>query len=119
MLSISRERLGYIIEKAREWGAEVPVDPDAASGSDPADDDERQIPFDSPDNPSAQELRDAIDRLNIDEREELLGFAGDFEPGSHRFRSRGRCLAPVEEPAVFATRRSRRSCQTSPTVTSG
>jgi hypothetical protein len=39
MLTISAERLGYIIEKAREFDAEVPVDPDAVSGSDAADDD--------------------------------------------------------------------------------
>jgi hypothetical protein len=72
MLTISAERLGYIIEKAREFDAEVPVDPDAVSGSDAADDDERQILLDTPDNPSNQELRDAIDSLNVDEREELL-----------------------------------------------
>lgn len=83
MLSISLERLGYIIEKAREWDAEVPADPDAASGSDPADDDERQILLDTPDNPTAQELRDAIASLNIDEREELLALVwlgrGDYD----------------------------------------
>jgi hypothetical protein len=72
MLTISAERLGYIIEKAREFDAEVTVDPDAVSGSDAADDDERQILLDTPDNPSNQELRDAIDSLNVDEREELL-----------------------------------------------
>ena len=86
MLSISLERLGYIIEKAREWDAEVPVDPDAASGSDPADDDERQILLDTPDNPTAQELRDAIVSLNIDEREELLALVwlgrGDYDAQS-------------------------------------
>jgi Protein of unknown function (DUF3775) len=86
MLSISLERLGYIIEKAREWDAEVPVDPDAASGSDPADDDERQILLDTPDNPTAQELRDALVSLNIDEREELLALVwlgrGDYDAQS-------------------------------------
>ena len=86
MLSISLERLGYIIEKAREWDAEVPVDPDAASGSDAADDDERQILLDTPDNPTAQELRDAIESLNIDEREELLALVwlgrGDYDAQS-------------------------------------
>jgi Protein of unknown function (DUF3775) len=86
MLSISLERLGYIIEKAREWDAEVPADPDAASGSDAADDDERQILLDTPDNPTAQELRDAIESLNIDEREELLALVwlgrGDYDAQS-------------------------------------
>jgi Protein of unknown function (DUF3775) len=86
MLTISLERLGYIIEKAREWDAEVPADPDAASGSDAVDDDERQILLDTPDNPTAQELRDAIESLNVDEREELLALVwlgrGDYDAQS-------------------------------------
>jgi Protein of unknown function (DUF3775) len=83
MLTIPLEKLAYIIEKAREFDAEVPVDPSAAEGSDAADDDEREILLDTPDNPSEQELRDAIDGLNIDEREELLALTwlgrGDYE----------------------------------------
>ncbi len=83
MLTIPLEKLAYIIEKAREFDAEVPIDPDAATGSDPADDDERQILLDTPDNPTEEELRDAIDGLNIDEREELLALVwvgrGDFD----------------------------------------
>jgi hypothetical protein len=86
MLTIPLEKLAYIIEKAREFDAEVPIDPDEAAGSDPADDDERQILLDTPDNPTAQELRDAIDGLNVDEREELLALVwlgrGDYEAGS-------------------------------------
>ena len=83
MLTISLEKLAYIIEKAREFDAEVPVDPEAVSGSDEADDDERQILLDTPDNPTAQELRDAIEGLNIDEQEELLALMwlgrGDYD----------------------------------------
>ena len=86
MLTISLEKLAYIVEKAREFDAEVPIDPDAATGSDPADDDERQILLDTPDNPTEEELRDAIDGLNIDEREELLALTwlgrGDFDAQS-------------------------------------
>ncbi len=86
MLTIPLAKLAYIVEKAREYDAEVPVDPDAATGSDPADDDERQILLDTPDNPTAQELRDAIDGLNIDEREELLALLwlgrGDYDAQS-------------------------------------
>jgi len=85
MLTIALEKLAYIIEKAREYDAEVPTDPDAAAGSDAADDDERQILLDTPDNPTEQELRDAIDGLNIDEREELLALMwlgrGDYAAG--------------------------------------
>ena len=85
MLTIPLEKLAYIVEKAREFDAEVPADPDAEAGSDPADDDERQVLLDTPDNPSEQELRDAIDGLNVDEREELLALMwigrGDFDAG--------------------------------------
>jgi hypothetical protein len=81
MLTIPLEKLDYIIEKAREFDAEVPSD--VEEGSNPADDDERQILLDTPDNPSAQELRAAIDGLNIDEREELLALLwlgrGDYD----------------------------------------
>lgn len=83
MLTIPLEKLAYIIEKAREYDGEVPVDPGATEGSDPADDDERQILLDTPDNPTEQELRDALDGLNVDEREELLALVwlgrGDFD----------------------------------------
>jgi hypothetical protein len=80
MLTIPPEKLAYVIEKAREFDAEVPSD--AEEGSNPADDDEREILLDTPDNPTTQELRDAIDGLNIDEREELLALVwlgrGDY-----------------------------------------
>lgn len=84
MLTISLEKLAYIVEKAREYDAEVPpVDRDYEEGSDAVDDDEREILLDTPDNPTAQELRDAIDGLNVDEREELLALMwlgrGDYD----------------------------------------
>ena len=84
MLTISLEKLAYIVEKAREYDAEVPpVDGDYEEGSDGPDDDEREVLLDTPDNPTAQELRDAIDGLNQDEREELLALMwlgrGDYD----------------------------------------
>jgi hypothetical protein len=86
MLEISLETLAYIIAKAREFDAEVPVDPDAATGSDPPDDDEREVLLDTPDNPTEQELRDAIDGLGVVERQELLALMwvgrGDYDAGS-------------------------------------
>src|SRR5262249_37515714 len=76
--------LAYIIEKAREFDAEVPSD--AEEGSNAADDDEREILLDTPDNPTVQELRAALDGLNIDEREELLALVwlgrGDYDAGN-------------------------------------
>lgn len=83
MLTIPLEKLAFIVEKAREYDAEVPTDPGATEGSDATDDDERQILLDTPDNPTEQELRDAIDGLNVDEREELLALLwlgrGDYD----------------------------------------
>jgi hypothetical protein len=86
MLVIRRETLAFIIAKAREFDAEVPIEPDAATGSDPADDDEREVLLDTPDNPTEQELRDAIDGLGLPERQELLALMwlgrGDYDADS-------------------------------------
>lgn len=83
MLAIPLERLAFIIAKAREFDAEVPVEPDAATGSDGPDDDEREVLLDTPDNPTEQELRDAIDGLGVPERHELLALMwlgrGDYD----------------------------------------
>ena len=72
MLTIPLEKLAYIVEKAREYDAEVPADNGEPEGSDAIDDDAREILEDTSDNPTEQELRDAIEGLNLDEREELL-----------------------------------------------
>jgi hypothetical protein len=84
MLTIPLEKLAYLIEKAREFDAQVPSD--AEEGSNAADDDEREILLDTPDNPTEQELRDAIDGLGIPERQELLALMwlgrGDYDAES-------------------------------------
>jgi Protein of unknown function (DUF3775) len=81
MLTIPFEDLAFIIIKAREFDAEVPpVDED--SGSNPSDDDERDVLQFSADNPTYQELVDAINGLNDLERIELLALTwlgrGDY-----------------------------------------
>src|SRR6185312_8348372 len=82
MLTISLETLVYIIEKAREYDEEVPVDADD-DGSNDSDDREVGILQDTEDNPTEQELRELIDGLNVDEQEELLALMylgrGDFD----------------------------------------
>ncbi len=84
MLTIPLEKLAYVIEKAREFDAQAPRD--AEEGSNAADDDEREILLDTPDNPTEQELRDAIDGLGIPERQELLALMwlgrGDYDAES-------------------------------------
>ena len=86
MLVIPLDTLAFIIAKAREFDAEVPIEPDAAIGSDPADDDEREVLLDTPDNPTEQELRDAIDGLGVPEQQELLALMwlgrGDYDADS-------------------------------------
>ena len=81
MLTIPLEKLAFIIEKAREFDAEVPADA-GDSDSNPSDDGESDILFDTPDNPTLEELRAVIDGLNVDEQEELLALIwvgrGDF-----------------------------------------
>jgi Protein of unknown function (DUF3775) len=107
MLAIPLERLGFIIAKAREFDAEVPTEPDAATGSDGPDDDEQEVLLDTPDNPSEQELRDAIDGLGIPEKQELLALIwlgrGDYDTGSWREalqQARDTALANVTEYLV-------------------
>ena len=79
--------VGLLITKAREYDAEVPpVDED--SGSNPSDDADRGVLEATPDNPTYQELVDAIDALNDPERIELLALLwlgrGDYDKAEWR-----------------------------------
>jgi hypothetical protein len=81
MLTIPLEKLAYIVTKAREFDAEVPpVDED--SGSNPSDDADRDVLEATADNPTRQELVDAINGLGDPERIELLALTwlgrGDY-----------------------------------------
>jgi hypothetical protein len=81
MLTTPLEKLAYIITKAREFDVEVPpVDED--SGSNPSDDAEWDVLEASADNPTYQELVDAINGLSDLERIELLALTwlgrGDY-----------------------------------------
>jgi hypothetical protein len=81
MIGIAIHKLAFIIEKAREYDAQVaPVD--ERSGSNPSDDGSLHILEATRDNPTREELVGAIDALNDNERTELLALAwigrGDF-----------------------------------------
>ena len=81
MLTMPLEKLAYIVTKAREFDAEVPpVDED--SGSNPSDDADRDVLEATADNPTRQELVDAINGLGDPERIELLALTwlgrGDY-----------------------------------------
>ena len=98
MLTIPLAKLTFLIEKAREFDAEVPADP-GDLGSNPTDDGESDILLDTPGNTTEEELRDAICGLDSDEQEELLALIwlgrGDF--------------TAVEWPAAMALARERRT----------
>ncbi|HYL33269.1 MAG TPA: DUF3775 domain-containing protein [Stellaceae bacterium] len=81
-LNINLETVGFIIVKAREFDAKVePVEPDP--GSNPTDDDDREILEDYADDPTLEELCGAIDSLDDDEVIDLIALAwvgrGDFD----------------------------------------
>ncbi len=80
-LTIRPEKAFYIIEKARQFDVKVaPSVPDPASN--PADDGARVILEDRADDPTYQELVDALDGLNEDEAIDMVALAwlgrGDF-----------------------------------------
>lgn len=81
-LSINHEKLGFIIIKAREFDAKVePVEPDP--GSNPTDDDQREVLEDYADDPTYVELFEAIEGLDEDALVELVALVwlgrGDYE----------------------------------------
>lgn len=84
-LALPVDKLAFIIEKAREFDAQIDED-DPQSGSNPADDMEIAILEATPDNPTEDELMAALANLNDDELTELLALLwvgrGDFDKES-------------------------------------
>lgn len=81
-LNISPEKVFYIIVKAREFDAKV--DPGwLDTGSNPADDAEREVLENYPSDAGTEELQAAIDQLTEDEVIDLIALAwvgrGDFD----------------------------------------
>ena len=73
-LSISREKVCYIITKAREFDAkDVVTDPDDSSN--PADDAMLSVLEDHPDDPVVQEISAAIFAMSEDEQVDLVALA--------------------------------------------
>ncbi len=73
-LSISTDKLCYIIAKAREFDAkDVVTDPDDASNA--ADDGMVSVLEDHPDDPVVQEIRAAIFAMSEDEQVDLVALA--------------------------------------------
>lgn len=85
MLETPLEKIGYIIARAREFGVKVGAqDVGPNHQPDPDDADFRDILEDYAGDPTAEELRNAIDGLFEDERAELVALfwigRGDYEP---------------------------------------
>lgn len=75
-LTVSPEKVCFIILKAREYDAKVaPPDPEMEEGSNPTDDDSREILEDYSEDATLAELRDAIENLNEDEIIEVIALA--------------------------------------------
>ena len=75
-LTVSPEKVCYIILKAREYNAKVaPPDPEMEEGSNPTDDDSREILEDYSEDATLTELRQAIGNLNEDEIIEVIALA--------------------------------------------
>jgi hypothetical protein len=83
-LSISLDKLGFIIVKAREFDAKVEPAEARDEASNPTDDDEREVLEDSADDPTYQELVDALENLNEDELAEVVALSwlgrGEYDP---------------------------------------
>ncbi len=81
-LTIDHEKICYLIIKAREFDAKMDVET-PEPGSNPADDGEREVLFDYPDDPTAEEIRGLLATLNDDELIEVLALtwigAGDYD----------------------------------------
>jgi len=70
-LSISTDKLCYIIALARDFDVKVEANIDEP-GSNPSDDAQRSVLEDRPDDPAEQELRVFIDELDEDEQIDLV-----------------------------------------------
>ena len=82
MLTIPLDKLAFIIIKAREFDVEDAA-VDAGSGSNPTDDGMTDVLEDNPDNPTEEELADAIAGLSRLQQIELLALMwlgrGDYD----------------------------------------
>lgn len=86
-LTVNPQSVAFIIEKAREFDAKVEPD-DPESGSNPSDDKGIDILEDFADDPTLEELKSAIDALNVDESRDLVAIMwtgrGDYDKGQWR-----------------------------------
>ena len=87
MLTIDPATVCFVVADARLFDAKV-EDTDPDSGSNPTDDDMRDVLEETDDDPTYEELKNFIDGLNIDEQIELVALTwigrGDFSAAEWR-----------------------------------
>jgi len=74
VLTISPEKVFFVIVKAREFDAKDPVT-DPNDGSNPTDDGEAAVLEDHRDDPTAQEIIAFINAMSVDEQVDLVALA--------------------------------------------
>src|ERR1700739_3873965 len=74
LLTISPEKVFFIIVKAREFDAKDPVT-DPNDGSNPTDDGEVAVLEDHRDDPTVQEIIGCINAMSVDEQVDLVALA--------------------------------------------
>ena len=74
MLTISPEKVFFVIVKAREFDAKDPVT-DPNDGSNPTDDGERAVLEDHRDDPTVREIISFINAMSVDEQIDLVALA--------------------------------------------
>jgi len=105
-LTLSAEKAFFILVKARAFDAKVEqTDPD--SGSNPSDDKDVHVLEDTVDDPTQQELIDAMEALNVDERFDLLAVMwigrGDFTAEAWpEVRTKAADLRPEQVPQYLS-----------------
>ncbi|MCU0837519.1 MAG: DUF3775 domain-containing protein [Rhodospirillales bacterium] len=82
MLTIPLEKVCFLVIKAREFDAKM--DPEVSDpGDNPIDDEDREILFDYPDDPTVEEIRGFLESLNEDEAVDILALvwigSGDYD----------------------------------------
>jgi hypothetical protein len=106
MLEISPETVCYIIVKAREFDEKVEAsDDDPETESNPSDDRDVGVLEDRPDDPTQQELVEALGSLNVDQQLDLVALMwlgrGDFDSFTQA-RAQARAVKDKHFPSYLA-----------------
>jgi len=106
MLTVNPAAVGFIIEKAREFGVKVEPD-DPNSGSNASDDRAIDVLEDLADDPTLEELKGALDGLNEDESRDLVAIMwtgrGDYDKSQWREAAAQALTIPPRDRTRYLT----------------